>query len=112
MNRKLKQAFRQEMSHARLSYQHKDYTQAFYHLERAHILGQSYVLPHTWSHWWMLKTGWRVKDWREILGQVPRILASLVISRIWVPLGNNGRASVSAVKAMPIPEDLRPLLEK
>jgi hypothetical protein len=37
------------------------------------------------------------------------MLASLVFSRIWVPLGNTGRSRVPAMKPVPIPEDLRHL---
>jgi hypothetical protein len=35
-----------------------------------------------------------------------------VFSRIWVPVGNTGRANVRALKAMPVPDDLRSVLEK
>ena len=50
------------------------------------------------------------RDWREVLGQLSRIIAAAVFSRIWVPLGNTGRANVSAMKPMPIPADLRRIL--
>lgn len=80
-------------------------------LERAHILGQRLALPHARAHWLMLRAGWRLGDWREVLGQLPRILAALVFSRIWVPLGNSGRARVSAFRPMPLSEELRRLLD-
>ncbi len=80
-------------------------------LERAHILGQRLALPHARSHWLMLRAGWQLGDWREVAGQVPRILAALLFSRLWVPLGNTGRARVSAFRPMPIDEDLRRLLD-
>ncbi len=41
---------------------------------------------------------------------MPRILAALLFSRIWVPIGNTGRARVSAFQPMPVAEDLRSLL--
>ena len=63
---------------------------AFYHLERAHILGQSFVFAHANAHWWMLRVGWRRRDPIEISGQVARIVGALLFSRIWVPLGNTG----------------------
>lgn len=80
-------------------------------LERAHILTQRRPWLHARSHWLMLRAGWQVGDVREVLGQVPRILAALLFSRIWVPIGNTGRARVSAFQPMPMSEELRRLLE-
>ncbi|WP_317846464.1 MULTISPECIES: DUF3703 domain-containing protein [unclassified Pseudomonas] len=53
-------------------------------------------LAHVKSHWLMLNLGLQTKDWREVAGQLPRIIAALLFSRIWVPVGNTGRARVSA----------------
>ena len=80
-------------------------------LERAHVLTQRRPWLHARSHWLMLRAGWQQGDAREVLGQVPRILAALLFSRIWVPIGNTGRARVSAFQPMPISEELRRLLE-
>ncbi|VXB55342.1 DUF3703 domain-containing protein [Pseudomonas sp. 8O] len=80
-------------------------------LERAHILTQRRPWLHARSHWLMLRAGWQQGDMREVLGQMPRILAALLFSRIWVPTGNTGRARVSAFQPMPISEELRRLLE-
>ena len=66
---------------------------AFDHLVRAHILGQRFTGRHVRAHWEM---------WR---------LAAALFSRIWVPVGNTGRANVSAFAPMPVPHDLRALLE-
>jgi len=84
---------------------------AFRHLERAHILSQRHTSAHVQAHWRMLKLATSVGAWREALGQVSRVVAAAVFSRIWVPAGNTGRANVSALKPMPIPDDLRSLLE-
>jgi len=111
MKSKLRIAFSQEMSLAKKMYRNGDYSDSFYHLERAHILGQSYIIPHTQSHWWMLKLGFKRHDLKEIVGQVTRILASIVFSRIWVPLGNTGGANVNPLKSMTIPKDLRKHLD-
>jgi hypothetical protein len=83
---------------------------AFHHLERAHILSQRHTLQHVRAHWLMLKLAASSGDWREALGQVSRVFAAALFSRIWVPAGNTGRADVSAMKPMPIPEDLRAVL--
>lgn len=103
-------AFAAEMRAARQCYRDGDLDTAFHHLERAHILGQRDTFRHAWSHCWMLRVGWARRDGREIRGQLLRIVAALVISRIWVPLGNTGGANVSPVRPMPLPEDLRRLL--
>jgi hypothetical protein len=50
-------------------------------------------------------------DFRESIGQLSRMVAAAIFSRIWVPAGNTGRANVSAFSPMPIPEDLRKILE-
>lgn len=60
----------------------------------------------------MFRVGLRRGDFREARGQVVRMLASMLFSRIWVPEGNTGGADVSPVRPMPIPEDLRPLLDE
>jgi hypothetical protein len=60
----------------------------------------------------MLAFGWRRGDVRELLGQVARILVAAPGS--WLgraPLGNTGGANVGLLTPMPIPEELRVLLE-
>lgn len=85
---------------------------AFAHLERAHILGQRHTWLHFKTHAAMFLLGWRLRSMGELLGQPPRMLAALLFSRIWVPVGNTGGANVSAFKPMPIPADLRALLDQ
>ena len=108
----LQQAYSAEMKAAVERYHADALDQAFTHLERAHILGQSFPIEHARSHWWMLKVGWRRRDFVEIFGQLPRILGALLFSRMWVPIGNTGGARVSPFQPMPIPEDLQTLLDK
>lgn len=49
----------------------KGYLQeAWSHLERAHILGQPYPYQHSEVHWLMLQFGFRIKEWKEIRGQL------------------------------------------
>jgi hypothetical protein len=83
---------------------------AFHHYERAHILSQKYMWPHIQSHLGMLHIGYRRNDLREIAGQCIRMLAALIFSKLWVPLGNTGGANVSALRPMPIPDDLKQVL--
>jgi hypothetical protein len=55
---------------------------------------------------------WRQRQVRELLGQTTRIAAAALFSRLWVPEGNTGGANVSAIRPMPIPDDLRDLLSR
>jgi len=111
MNPTLRAAFDREMAAAAVAESGGDLSLAFGHLERAHILGQRHTWPHIRSHVGMLRIGWRRNDWRELVGQLTRIAAALVFSRIWVPLGNTGGANVSPIKSMPIPRDLADMLK-
>ena len=110
MEKPVSAAYAVEVSLALTALRNREHSQCFYHLERAHILGQRSTVKHTYAHWLMFRAGLQQRDFKEVLGQVPRMLASLLFSRIWVPLGNTGRSRVPAMKAMPIPEDLRHLL--
>ncbi|ALU44581.1 DUF3703 domain-containing protein [Pseudoalteromonas rubra] len=111
MNQKLTLAFQKEMTAAKAQYEKAQYSKSFYHLERAHILGQSFIIPHTQSHWWMLKLGYKTGSVKEVLGQTARIIASVIFSKIWVPKGNTGGTNVSPIKPMPIPADLAEYLK-
>lgn len=99
------------MSNARAARDRGELQAAFAELERAHILGQRFLWPHIVTHLAMLRIGWLSRDWREVIGQLLRLVATLPgwLSG-WVPKGNPGGASVSALKPMPIPADLQPLL--
>ncbi|MCC2639318.1 MAG: hypothetical protein K0Q68_3037 [Moraxellaceae bacterium] len=111
MSPQLKAAFATEMQQAKRYFRAGEIDSAFAHLERAHILGQRDTLRHTWSHWWMLRVGLHRRDWREVRGQVLRMVAALLFSRIWVPEGNTGGSNVAPLRPMPIPADLRELLK-
>lgn len=104
------EAYEQEVERADQALRRDDFDAAFRHLERAHVLGQRMAARHTAVHWRMLVAGLRSGDLREAVGQVPRIVASILFSRLWVPRGNSGRARVSAFEPMPVPADLRHLV--
>jgi len=112
MTPKLRMPFETEIALSRSSYHAADLDRAFHHLERAHILGQRYFFPHLQTHVAMMWIGWRRRDAREILGQIIRMLAVAPAAIFkWVPIGNTGGANVSALKAMPIPDDLLQFFE-
>jgi hypothetical protein len=104
------EAYRQEVERAAQASQRGDFEIAFGHLERAHVLAQRMTGRHTFIHWRMLVAGLGRGDVREVAGQLPRIVASILFSRLWVPRGNSGRSRVSAFKPMPVPADLRHLV--
>ena len=88
-----------------------DFNLAFSHLERAH--GQGITYEHTRIHWRMLKLGWRMKDWREIFGQLLRIIGASTKTPFGIyPTGNTGGANVWFFKRLPIPDDLQEILNK
>jgi hypothetical protein len=103
-------AYGNEVRMARQALRRGDFETSFVHLERAHVLAQRMTGRHTYIHWLMLVAGTRSHDFREVVGQVPRMVASVLFSRLWVPRGNSGRARVSAFAPMPVPEDLRHLV--
>jgi len=90
-----------------------DLEQAFFHLERAHVLGQAITYEHTRIHFLMLKIGWRRKDWREIFGQIFRIIGASTKTPFGIyPIGNTGGANVNPFKRMPISQDLQAILRE
>lgn len=109
----LREAFENEMALARDLYRAGQYREAFTRLERAHVLGQCYAWPHTVNHWWMLKTGVKLRDVREVLGQLPRTAFGGLGSLLGrVPLGNTGGANVGIFTPMAIPADLAEILDR
>ena len=70
------------------------------------------AVAHVRTHMAMLVAGVRRHDRTEVLGQLLRIVVAAPGS--WTgryPVGNTGGADVSALRPMPIPNDLRELLE-
>jgi Protein of unknown function (DUF3703) len=112
MHSTLQAAFLSELTDARQASLGGKTELALYHLARAHILGQRFTRRHVQVHWLMLRAGIKAGDIRESFGQLTRMVAAALFSRIWVPAGNTGRANVSAFSSMPIPEDLRLILER
>jgi hypothetical protein len=102
-------AYDREISLAHLALRCRNYDMCFVLLERAHVLAQRSTRRHIYVHWLMVVAGLRRRDYREVIGQLPRILSSVLFSRVWVPRGNTGRARVNSLRPMPVPEDLRHL---
>lgn len=110
----VREHFETELRMAGTATKARDFETAWTALQRAHILGQAYPLPHVIAHWEMLKLGWKQKDFKEVAGQlIPTILA--------VPLTflfgrkrslRDGRVNLSDSERMSIPDDLLQILEQ
>lgn len=108
---RLKTAYWTEIEAFRSVRASQDFGEAWRRLERAHILSQQVMRLHLHAHAVMLAFALSRREWREARGQVLRLLLAplgALLGRI--PLGNSGRASVSAFLPMPIPEELRHIL--
>ena len=76
-------------------------------LEDAHVLSQPWARPHLRVHMAMLSLGWSQRNRAEVVGQLGRLVVAgpgSVFGRY--PVGNTGRADVSAFEPMPIRDDL------
>ncbi|KRB28118.1 hypothetical protein ASD94_09890 [Acidovorax sp. Root70] len=70
-------------------------------LEAAHVLGQTTLSLHWRSHTAMLRYALQLRDLREAGGQVLRLaLVPLGHALARLPIGNTGRARVSALAPM------------
>lgn len=70
-------------------------------LEAAHVVGQARFGPHLETHMLMLDLAARTRNWNEAAGQVMRLLLvplGHALGRL--PIGNTGRANVSAFQPM------------
>jgi len=72
-------------------------------LEDAHVLSQPWVRP---------QLGWSQRNRAEVVGQLGRLIVAGPGSAFGrYPVGNTGRAAVSAFEPMPIRDDLARLLD-
>jgi hypothetical protein len=109
----LKPYYKAELNKYRTEYSNRDLKKAWNHLERAHIIGQKYPYAHTFVHWKMLQFGIKIKNRKEIMGQIPRLIFGGVKSFVGkIPLGNPGGANVPPLKPFPIENELKNIFEK
>ncbi|WP_372658625.1 DUF3703 domain-containing protein [Hydrogenophaga sp.] len=81
-------------------------------LEAAHVQGQTRIGPHGRVHLHMLALAWETRAWREVAGQVFRLLLvplGHALGRL--PLGNPGSARVSAFQPMALTPEIRGCLQ-
>ena len=110
----VREHFETEIRKAQAAIQTGNFTAAWTALQRAHILGQAYPLPHALAHWKMLKLGWKQRNVKEIAGQLmPTVLAiplTLLFGRRRYL--RDGRVNISDSERMSIPDDLLQILEQ
>lgn len=112
MPQKLSSYYQTELTAYKSSFIDRNLSQAWYHLERAHIIGQNYPYQHSYVHWKMLQFGIRIKSYKEIFGQIPRLVLGGVKSFVGhVPVGNTGGANVPPLRPMEIPLDIQEMFK-
>ena len=110
---KLKPYFQQELAAYEQTFTCNDLPKAWSHLERAHVIGQAYPWPHTFVHWKMLQFSFSIKSWKEVLGQIPRLLVGGVKSFVGkIPVGNTGGANIPPLKPLPIDPEIMEMFRK
>ncbi|MEQ8364335.1 MAG: DUF3703 domain-containing protein [Cyclobacteriaceae bacterium] len=91
----------------------KNYVLAWHHLERAHVIGQSYPFAHTYVHWKMLLFGVKIKSIKEIMGQLPRLLLGGIKSFVGkIPVGNTGGSNIPPLQSLPLSEEIKSIFVK
>ena len=112
MNSIQKAAFDAEIAQANILFLQGAVDKGLVHLERAHVIGQAYVVPHVKSHWLMLKVEVGRRRPVAIVGQAARILLGALGSAVGVvPTGNTGGSDISMFRRMPIEPGLRDIVE-
>jgi hypothetical protein len=112
MNPVRRAAFDHEIALAKERVAQREFEAGLTHLERAHVLGQAFVLPHARSHWLMLQVELRRNRLGAAFGQVVRIGLGLIGSAVGVvPIGNTGGSDVSMFERMPIDPELQHLID-
>lgn len=112
MNLQIQEAYLLELKKAQDECNLGTIETAWRHLERAHILSQSFAISHVYVHWRMFVLAIRTKDFRELVGQIPRLLLAgpgSFFNR--APRGNTGRSNVGIFTPMKIPADLERVLD-
>lgn len=85
--------------------------EAWRQLERAHILSQPFAGLHVKVHLRMIGRAFRDRKWRELFGQVPRLLLAGPGSLFGrYPRGNRGTTVISMFRPEPLPDELATLL--
>lgn len=113
MHGDLKNAFESYLNDAKKQINAGSIEAAVENLERAHVLGQRFVLPHLRCHLLFLRIGWIKRSLREMSGQSIRLVLGIIGSTVGVvPTGNTGGTNVGMFRTMPIDPHLSRLLSR
>ena len=108
MNPVRRAAFDNEITLAKEFIAAGDFDTGLAQMERAHVIGQAFIVPHARSHWLMLKVEFRRRRPVAAFGQVIRIVLGILGSAVgFVPVGNTGGSNVSMFKRMPVAPELQ-----
>lgn len=111
MKANIRHAFTLEMNAAYAFIEARDLDKAMLHLERAHVIGQRYVVPHVQTHWHMLRIGLERRAMSEVRGQALRIVLGALGSALGVvPTGNTGGTNISMFARLPVPPEIQRIL--
>lgn len=111
MPKALQPFYQEELTKAAVALKKGHYMISWRHLERAHILAQPYPCQHTTVHWRMFLFGIKVKNWKEVMGQIPRLLVGGIKSFVGnIPVGNTGGANVPPLLPMEIAKYLAEII--
>jgi Protein of unknown function (DUF3703) len=112
MNPIQRSAFDAEIAQAQSLIAQGEMDAGFKHLERAHVIGQAFVVPHMKSHWLMFKVELRRRRPVTAFGQIVRIAFGGLGSAVGIiPTGNTGGSDISMFKRMPIEAELKDIVE-
>ena len=90
-----------------------DFARAFAHLQRAHVLGQRFVVAHVRVHGAMLALALAQRNVAAAWGQLVRIALGALGSAVdRVPIGNTGGSDISMFKELPIEPELAELMQE
>jgi hypothetical protein len=113
LSKTLKPYFETELKKYQIEYSKGNLKSAWNYLERAHIIGQKYLCAPILVHWKMLQFRGKIKNTKEILGQIPRLIFGGVKSFVGkIPVGNPRGAAVLPLKPFPIEKELQNIFVK
>lgn len=105
-------AFESEIARAKGLIAKGELEAGFTHLERAHIIGQTFVVPHVTAHWMMLGVEIQRRNVAAAFGQIARIVLGMLGSAVGiVPIGNTGGTNISMFKRLPVDPELQNIID-
>ncbi|UYW01901.1 DUF3703 domain-containing protein [Flavobacterium agricola] len=108
INKRLESFYLLELDRYKNAFASQNYVLAWHHLERAHIIAQKYPYQHSYVHFRMLQFGFKLKNRKEVFGQIPRLLFGGIKSFVGkIPVGNPGGSNVPPLKAFPIDPEIQ-----